>query len=375
MGSPREGLIISKIKYTNESDVILDELFNARDLCTPLDKNTVKLIKLLGKGANGKVYSVDFDGKGAKEFVLKKMTSPPQGGNVIHPLKHEGGSVKLGEYAKRFNGFRPRDILEINGGDPERVIRPGDDVYIDTSSMMCRTTEPQVLYRSDVYACDREYIQIHSRDEISTYTISPRDKPEIIIPAGTYNCSTDFYSEFVIAQFVSTLPLQNFMKTYIFSSCPVVTSSTSTATSVRGGGGRTKVFYILSEKVDTTLFDISSNPSAFGVTERDYQSIFLQTLFAICEYQSHNITHNDIKRENIGLVIRDDIDPSGVFEYVLEGKKYYPPASKFVVKILDWGYSVRWGTDDEPTIGPETVLSDTGGYFPIGSVQNLIVWN
>lgn len=96
-----------------------------------------------------------------------------------------------------------------------------------------------------------------------------------------------------------------------------------------------------------------------------YDGIYIQTMFAIATYQLiYNISHNDLHDDNVFVeFVTDKTMYDGKFlidadwyHYSFQGNDIYVPAIPVIVKIGDYGLSVKYS---DPIIGNKTVF-ETG---------------
>jgi serine/threonine protein kinase len=129
--------------------------------------------------------------------------------------------------------------------------------------------------------------------------------------------------------------------------------------------------YIFMQQIDTTMHHI--NMSRWSEAAKTFA--FMQLLLSIYVYQSLNISHNDLKTDNIFMEkITEDTTYNGqhilkanYLEYKLPGgASFYltiPEDNAYIVKIGDWGQSVKYGMAKLPTVGNFGVfLGEFDGY-------------
>ncbi len=162
-----------------------------------------------------------------------------------------------------------------------------------------------------------------------------------VLKSGSYLCSDETYSEFVNASLVSSLleyGLINFIKVYGFAICldPKMRRMSPEFTMKLPAHQ-----YIFMEKVDGTFAEYAEK-----MDEEDFISCTIQLLFSISAYQEmFSISHNDLHGENILVQIIDEDSPYFRYEYFsysVFGREIFFPRGKYVVKIGDFGFSIKW---------------------------------
>jgi serine/threonine protein kinase len=146
----------------------------------------------------------------------------------------------------------------------------------------------------------------------------------------------------------------------------------------------TEMQYVFMQQSDLTLYSaLHKDPLAPGLTKKRQTDglsfIFMQVLLAMRAYQTYNISHNDLKPDNIFLdlinkYIRDtryngeNLNTYKYLEYKFGDESFYlpiPERNAFIVKIGDWGQAVKYGMESEPTVGNAKVFSgryDSDGF-------------
>nr|QBK85715.1 MAG: protein kinase [Marseillevirus LCMAC101] len=291
-------------------------LLAGESLLCPLIGSDITLIKEVGRGKFGTVFSINFGGMGVKKYVVKKMKAVS--------VKYKGDEdITLGELAEKRE--RKKDIsgnilIAINGGDPNVKIKDlPEPIWIPKYAEICQTKEIEVIKK-------------HGR------------RGNTIIPKGSYVCEQEIYSEYFIglllARFYQTGKSINFVDTFAFATC-----------------AQEKSQYIFMEMINCELHEILDK-----IDSKTASSIFIQILHSIAMYQHrYNIGHNDLHSGNIfiekvteetqfnGELLRNaDYHHYKVFETDL-----YVPAVPYIVKIGDFGLSVKWS---EPIVGDKASI-------------------
>lgn len=290
----------------------------------------IKLGKQLGKGVQGEVFLIEFPGMGEKLYVVKKsdLTLSVITGShdkVLQHLKYENLTLEDVEYWQP-----PNPYGKMNGSYMSIIIPP----------KMCRTFE------------DIEYNPI------------PRIKgsPKIKIPKGSYLCENESFSEFCISVYTGTLYRKstciNFFNIYSMFTC----------LESRGANFAEYKQYTFMDKIDGELAKFTSCLSLEkylkfdGHSEDMINGVYIQTLFAIAAYQSKfMISHNDLHTGNVFVEFVTEktefkgkkIIEADYYHYKIGKSNIYFPATPVIVKIGDYGKSVKYTS---PIIGDEYVF-------------------
>lgn len=302
----------------------------------------IKLDKKVGKGAFGSVYLISFPGMGAKKYVIKK------------------GDVEF-----HVNVISVDDIIKCLISEN----LTWDDVKPFQTARTIRVFETENNPNKKVNFVFPPDLCLVS-DTPDTFTRIPASQTGgdiVTVPVGSYLCGTNAYSEYVIGVYMGYLYRKftciNFFDVHSMFTCPNDTG---------GVGGFFQ--YILMDKIDgdlsgckrctdTNLFvpSIKSHANKFTLID----SIYVQTLIAIACYQKkYEISHNDLHPGNVFLeYVTKDTEYNGQklhdadwFHYIVGGKNIYLPATDIIVKIGDFGLSVKYS---DPIVGDKEVF-ETG---------------
>lgn len=295
----------------------------------------IKLVKKLGKGAQGEAFLIDFPGKGEKLYVVKKsdLTLSVITGfkdTVIEELDDEDLTWEDIEY------WQPPGYKNEWG-------KGSGIVSVIIPPKLCRLNKP------------KKFLSIPSGD-VHKY---------ITIPTGSYLCEDESFSEFCIAVYTGTLYRDNtcinFFNTYSMFTC--LDRKTNDFAEYKQ--------YIFMDKIDGELDKYVSCLALAkyikqGKHNEDMMNgIYIQTLFAIAAYQAKfKISHNDLHTKNVFVeFVTEKTEFKGkklieadYYHYEINGKSIYFPAIPVIVKIGDYGKSVKY---TEPIIGDKMVF-DTG---------------
>ncbi len=323
------------IKIVNSGDSIVKILgYPSNDKC-PLIGAEIKLQNRVGKGAFGKVYLITIPGMGTKKYVIKR-------GNVefdAQRMKLDDVITFLKDKNLSWDDVKPlqtqKNIDRFENG-------MGNDVmtFIFPANLCLISDYPE------------------------TFTRIPQGKTltKTTVPTGSYLCDTNVYSEYVIGVYMGKLYRDrvciNFFDVYSMFTC------------LNNKKNPNNFFqYIIMDKIDGDLSScqrcadsqlfVGKNP--FDLID----SIYVQTLIAIACYQKkYQISHNDLHTGNVFLeYVTKDTEFNGQklfdaqwFHYIVNGQNIYLPATDVIVKIGDFGLSVKYST---PIIGDKYVF-ETG---------------
>jgi len=321
--------------------------------CPLLESKEIKLIKKLGKGAAGApAWSIEVPGHGRKEYVAKIFTDKLENRKLkeMDSLFGSKTSKTLKEIAKFIEnneGILADTTIYVNGNDPNRVYNKQNNfVYVMDNAKMCKNTIPLKFKRFD----------------------GPKFTT---IPVGSYICAEERFSEYIIGVlcgniFRSGVSL-HFIDMFGFASC-----ANAIPDKIKQ--------YVFMDKIDSTIAKlvfvkpaedqiIDPNSVLFeqtlwkGKKYTELDILCVQTLTAIAAMQQHSIQHDDLHLDNVFLEKvskkteynnRFLIDYP-VWKHDIFDKEIYTPATRWVVKIGDFGLSVKYST---PMVGNENVLEN-----------------
>lgn len=337
-----------------ESGKFLNKYIGLPNEGCPLINSNIKFVEKLGEGKYGAVFSIKIKGENSKKYVVKK------------------GHIK----------FNYIDIKKSDLADIITEINIDYDTFLSLqlpsfSSEFEKTSDLgliKVLIPPNVCKLSN-YELFTSIPQIGNNKILGK----ILIPKGSYLCDDNFFSEYIIGSYIGNLYRNktciNFINMYSMFTCPE----------------KGDIFnqYVFMDKIDVNLCKCSpcislseykkiSSPISFN--KRDIiNGIFIQTMFAIATYQEFlKVSHNDLHCGNIfidyvtsdtmfnGQIITD----ANYFHYKVKGMDIYFPAIFAIVKIGDFGLSVKYS---KPIVGFKRIFED--GYSvttPEGEYQPLI---
>lgn len=202
---------------------------------------------------------------------------------------------------------------------------------------------------------DPDYFYIfENRIECDTHDYYTRHDYDAKVKIGkSYICQIDIFTEYMISiicsQFLKKGISAHFLESFGLSTClkeikkPVVN------------------FYFYMELIDKSLNYIKN-----CILTKDLMSgVIIQVLHSIYVLQTQKIVHGDLHVGNVFIKYIDEkteymgnnLFNIEYFHYLLDDKEFYIPATPFIVKIGDFGMSVKY---EEPIIAPVGVLI-TGG--------------
>jgi hypothetical protein len=161
----------------------------------------------------------------------------------------------------------------------------------------------------------------------------------VTIPPGSYLCYDETFSEYVISLLVSKLYTQklciNFIETLAFYGCPRPEKSSMN-------------LYTIMQLIDGTLAKLIKK---VHLIYTDLDGLYIQLLAAIGAYQNaYMIVHGDLHTNNIFVEKINEstmwgehkVSEYDVFSYSVGGTNVYFPASKYIIKIGDWGLACKY---------------------------------
>lgn len=331
------------IQLVNTGGLLVKYLAEEDSIC-PFLGSEVKFIKKLGAGSYGEAFSVKLtDDEGVRrEYVAKILPTKIDAVDVVEEVKLEETAKALEK--EMFLNYET--TITLNGKDPNRILKIGDKVYIPYFAEFCRIDENVKVVRLD-------------------------GKGEIDIPGGSYLCSKDRYSEYVIGILAGNLFRKNisanFFDVHGFATCGRKSSSNKPAVNQ----------IIFMEKISGSMRDIASlvyenfkDPAKMFIRTIPIV-LYIQIAHAIaCLQYNYSIVHGDLHDDNIFIEqITEDTIYNGetlfdadYFHYKVGSKDLYLPKIPYLVKIGDFGFAFKWKS---PMIGNKGVIGgDFGDQIP-----------
>ena len=307
--------------------LFVPELRKESRIC-PLIGTTIEFTKELGKGVQGSVFEIKFPGQSVgKRYVAKRMNAThsesytsidiPKGTNVLEFLKK----------MKTF-GISKRDIEEANG----TIFG-----YVDPAETFLKRRLNLPSFIEDCLVADP--VEITDATSGKQVTFRP----------PLYMCASPGYSEYYCSLLVASLYRKgkciNFIDTFSFATC--------------GDSDGTNQ-YIFMEQIDTTLFGFYTSVKSAGQAD----GLVVQMLFALeIMQQKYKLQHNDLHAENMFIErIRPGTTWGGTnlieadwFAYKIDNVILYIPTSGIIMKIGDFGMSVKYKT---PVVGSKYIMRE-----------------
>jgi serine/threonine protein kinase len=311
----------------------------------------------LGKGSYGTVYATSLpEGIEGKRYVVKKAAPDDDEVDIAG-----GSTTTFEQLANDYPGLTGKDIIDYNG----LIAAPQD--YITAK------VDPKLLRQRFFELKIPIYLGGCTLDQMTMYQRAGGVKGVTIFGEGDVAC-TSTYSEYAISLLVATMvsPSKggvtpfglapggtsiNFLDTFNFATCP--------------SGADASAQYIFMERIDgdvRSLYHKLSKDTSDNV-EVDRTSIIVQTLHAVgCIQHYYNIVHGDLHLANVfyenvtsetmfnGKCVVD----YDYFEYVVHGQSMYIPRPNQIIKIGDWGFSVKYASESRSgkQIGNAGTLKD-----------------
>lgn len=335
-----------KVLDTNQS--LVKYLSNIKNPVCPLMGNEIKMLKTVGKGNWGIVFEIDFPGRGTRRYVAKKTKIGEDLFEVVKgtkPCLEDDCAPYYYKFSdlERIYNIRAEVIIEYNNltATKRRDDFFNETVIIPLFMKSCLTSRNATFPRND----KQGNIEFNKGDQICD---------------GNYS---EFALSMLVGEFYRNGKSINFIDTFYFATCVDEKNKLNVSQ------------YTFMEKISGTL-----KKSLGCIFEQNYRgdinpnyheetvnSIVVQIIHAIGVYQTYEIVHGDLHDDNIFLEYvtpetkwKDksvlDVDH---YEYRVNGQSIYVTGGRvcpFIVKIGDWGLSVKYKT---PRVANKTTI-DTG---------------
>jgi len=308
------------LRVYNSGEALVKQLTAVSPLCQSIGTDIKIAPEPIAKGVTGSVSDVVFPGAKKGQYVIKTFFGKGTKGTTlvrrfVRPPK------TLEEAIKSLKEYDPDLLLAVNGGDPTKVVAK---IMIPAFAMSC-SPKTKFTYVTNV------------SNRLVTLT-----KPY-------YLCPTEAIPEYVMSLLVANL--------YRDGTCVHFIDTVDLLTCVEVGSPKQ---HTIMEKVDGPLSKFvrclfkKKKPDSRMIT-----GVLIQILFAIACYQHrYQISHNDLHTGNVLLKhVTPDTEWNGQkladadwYHYHILGVDLYVPSIPTLVKIADFGYSVKWSP---PIIGDE----------------------
>jgi hypothetical protein len=309
----------------NTGGHLVEYLSKSSEIC-PLVNSEIKFIRELGKGEYGTAFLIKINGMGEKEYVAKVNDNKCKYIN-LH-LDKDKTLRMIAEKLETDNMIPIKTFMELNGDEPEKIYSKGTHKFIYPSyAKMCLTTETV------------NYPKNNKTGEV------------IVVPKGSYVCDSESYSEYIIGILCGDLYRKgvsiNFLDVFGFASCPQENKCLSKQYTFMEKAGDTLNNYIKKNKSNPLLLEVS----------------YIQIVHAIGVYQKYyKLQHNDLHMSNILI---EKVTPETIYQnkkvyeadwyhYKIYDTDIYLPKTNILIKIVDFGFSVKYS---EPIVGNKRSLT------------------
>lgn len=312
--------------YTS-SDLVA-ALLNADKGCPIEENKTIHFGKILGQGAgDAPVSEVTIDGYGTRRMVVKAFSVPVKQEEIKLPQT-------FGQIVKRHSHNTPEKLMKrANPQFVNKMVYPGDVICIPTQVHPCKTN--------------------------TNNTYKKYNGGKVVIPAGSYLCEEERYSEYYIGMLCGKLfgglPIGgtcvaksiNFIETFGFTTCAKKCNVKQ---------------YFFMERIDGTV-------RKSKLSNQINDSLYAQLVLAIEFMQkAFSLQHGDLHTDNMFYQkITKDTEYGGVklydadyFEYRLYDTKFFIPNKGYILKVGDFGISVKYSF---PLVGNKTVIESGYKHF------------
>ena len=316
--------------YKN-NDQIMTILANQSPLCDKIgiknDILPINLIKELGKGKFGQVWEAEVNDYGTYKYIAAKI--PLNLLKIIERTVSKRETIeKYSQRESRIHGINESLIIKLNGGNSNRLIRPGDIILWPHFAVKCLTI----------------------KSEKFKYNTSDDSLKSLIVPEGSYLCSNSVFSEYLIGLLCGELYTKrinnvmsiNFINMLDLSSCP----ETERDLSSEQKEGYDISSFIFQQKIEGGLLEKNS-----PFLTKEIGPVVLQILHAIeCYQRAYHINHGDLHIWNIlygetpEIWNGENVQSADYFEYRIDGDSFYIPSSRYVIKIADFGHSAKYSS-------------------------------
>lgn len=318
----------------------------------------------LGRGAYGRVFSIKFPhlNTGTRQFAVKRLELELQ----YDTLKSKRQVLEyLAKYQLTWDDIKPLQ-------PKQSVIDTFNNAGMDKKVLVVMPSLPCLLHKNE------EFIKFPQER-----SGRGNELVKITVPKGSYLCSENAYSEFVIGSLLGNLydskQSVNFFKIFSMFTCKNNDEK----------GLNLKYYqYVFMDKIDGTTMGIFGKKNEQqrllkynNICERlntyfrgkvcnqmnIINGIYIQTIFAIiCYQEKYKVSHNDLHTDNVFVEYVNDntkfkgnyLKDADWYSYGIRGKRVYFPAIPVIVKIGDFGLSVKYS---KPIVGDEHVFKT--GYW------------
>lgn len=313
----------------------------------PIIFHELKSAVIEGSGVQGKIYLINLTVHGKKKDYIVKKTKNENYELQKHTVPKSGTDKTLGELAKTYNEGSDDNVPDslmfaINGGNKDTIPRPGQTVYtIEKKSGRTKCKMNRKLVTE----------QFYKRLNVEIFT-----QTNFTYPEGSYLCYSDSYPEYINGMLCSSLVSSgkclNFVEIIGFSTC---TQPRKISVKPKSDNRDPHIYdYTFMEYINGgTVYDnIPNYYNAHQKNDEIINGIAIQGLFAISAMQRiFGIQHNDLHTNN---VMFQDVSSNpkytiyDYFSYELDGHSIYIPNTGVIIKIIDFGYAMKYSS---PIVG------------------------
>lgn len=336
------------LRVLNTGGGLVKHLGKESKLCQYISNGDIKM-KFFAGGAAGQVADISFPGMGTQKYVVKAVKELRE--VIVVSDDYLGLTIQAVWDAAISDEDVDYDVyLELNGGNPDRVLRRGDSIILPSFAQECLTKSAT------------EFKNTADPTKIVSY------------PPGSYLCEINAYSEYVNSLLAGELIRNgisiNFINTFNFATCyrekapkSYINRLTSQGDYDASEADTLVAQYTFMEKIDGVVLQLVKDKSS-RISQLDAEILFVQILHAIATYQAtYKLQHNDLHLANVfyetvkpGMLWHNQrLDQADYFSYRTGDTALYLPAIKYIAKIADWGLSVKYST---PVVGDKRTLRD-----------------
>jgi hypothetical protein len=330
---------------------IVEFLGVPNEKCSLLNSEII-IKERLGGGNQGDVYGVEVKGFGTKLYALKKIHFELE----VVKRTHEKALLYFEEL-----GYSWADVRKFQ---PQKLI----DEFENTNA------HDYVLFVEPPTQC-------LTTKELEYKDVSNENK-KMTIPTGSYVCDRELFSEYAISAYAGLI--------YSSGECAHFFSVYSAFTCADNFPDRLDEYDTITYTMDTFMDKIDGELNTYkscistkkfldivGHSMDIIDSICVQVIFAIAAYQEkYQISHNDLHHKNVFIELvtpettfnNQNIMDADWYHYSFKGTNFYVPSTPMIVKIGDFGYSIKYS---KPIIGGKDTLENgldlrdgTGSWFP-----------
>jgi len=336
------------LKVLNTGGGLVKHLGKESKLCQYIYNGDIKM-RFFAGGEEGQVADISFPGMGTKKYIVKAVKELRE--VIVVSDDYLGLTIQgVWDAAISEEDLDYDTYLELNGGNPDRLLRRGDSIILPSFAQECLTKSA------------------------TEFTNTADPTKTVSYPAGSYLCEQTAYSEYVNSLLVGELIRSgisiNFINTFNFATCyrgkapkSYIERLVSKGEYDASEADTLVVQYTFMEKIDGVVLQLVAEKKS-QIPQLDAEILFVQILHAMATYQAtYKLQHNDLHLANVfyetvkpGMLWHNQrLDQADYFSYRTGDTALYLPAIKYIAKIADWGLSVKYST---PVVGDKRTLRD-----------------